>query len=210
MATPCASGGKTAPTLPLRMPQSGTERPSPHLRLVASKDRWSGSRTRHRGSQDHPPPAQLTAALHGAGRKNGPNATASDDAVWHRATVAASKPRWEQGSAVRIQNAPSWLSRSPASCSAGGRAAWRRRKNGPNATASDDAVWNRATVAASKTRWEQGSAVRFQNAPSWSLKITRLLLSWRSRCMQPAEKRPLCSRSGCRNLAPSDRRRGYA
>ena len=70
--TPCASGGKTPPTLLLRMPQSGTERPSPHLRLVGSKDRRSGSRTRHRDSQDHPPPAQLTAALHGAGGKTAP------------------------------------------------------------------------------------------------------------------------------------------
>ena len=63
------AGGKTAPTLLLRMTQSGTERPSPHLSLVGSKDRRSGSRTRHRGSQDHPPPAQLVVALHGAGGK---------------------------------------------------------------------------------------------------------------------------------------------
>ena len=42
------------------------------------------------------------------------------------------------------------------------------------------------------------------------LVVPRLLLSWRPPFMEPAEKRPLRSRFGCRNLAPSDRRRGCA
>ena len=33
------------------------------------------------------------------------------------------------------------------------------------------------------------------------------LLNWRPRCMEPAEKRPLRSRFGCRRRAPSERRR---
>jgi len=42
------------------------------------------------------------------------------------------------------------------------------------------------------------------------LVVPRNLLSWRPRCMEPAEKRPLRSRFGCSNLAPSDRGRDYA
>ena len=48
------------------------------------------------------------------------------------------------------------------------------------------------------------------DSPTGRLVAPPPLLSCRPRCMEPAEKRPLRSRFGCINLAPSGRRRDYA
>ena len=72
MATPCASGGKTVPTLPLRMPSPCTERTSPLTTLVMDNNPRSGARLANRGARGTTPPAQLAAALHGAGGKTAP------------------------------------------------------------------------------------------------------------------------------------------
>ena len=69
MATPCASGGKTVPTLPLRMPSPCTERRSPLTTLVRDNNPRSGARLANRGARGTTPSAQLAAALHGAGGK---------------------------------------------------------------------------------------------------------------------------------------------
>ena len=67
--TPCASGGKTVPTLPLRMPSPCTERASPLTTLVRDNNPRSGARLANRGARGTTPSAQLAAALHGAGGK---------------------------------------------------------------------------------------------------------------------------------------------
>ena len=72
MATPCASGGKTAPTLPLPMPWLCTERASLLTALARGNNPRSGARLGNRGARDAAPPAQLAATLHGGGGKTAP------------------------------------------------------------------------------------------------------------------------------------------
>ena len=82
-----------------------------------------------------------------------------------------------------------------------------RRKNGPDAAASDAVAVHRADVAAYDPREGQQSAVRCttrQPGGSWhhSLCSTGGRAAWSRR-----KKRPLRSRFGCRRHAPSERRR---
>ena len=167
MATPCASGGKTVPTLPLRMPSPCTERTSPLTTLVRDNNPRSGARLANRGARGTTPSAQLAAALHGAGGKTAstlplrmpspcterapPLTTlARDNNPWSGARLASREAR---GTTPAAQLAA-------ALDAAGGKTA-------PCAPAPDAETWHRATVVAATPDGEQGLAVRFQGASPW-------------------------------------------